>query len=76
MGISSAADLTVLRPRRWWNAKGLTWEAFGDFNQSDIDDIIDIDGLKVQWFPADYEKRGIWAKHPQRQQGKLIYLFI
>ena len=62
---SSVIDLDALYPN--WNANGLTWIAFGNFTQTDID------GLKIQWFPKDAERRGrlqdIWTRHHDRQQG-------
>ena len=58
-------DLEALAPN--WNANGLTWIAFGNFTENDIE------GLKFQWFPDDAEKRGrlqdIWTRHHERQQG-------
>eukprot|EP01036_Dinobryon_divergens_P042723 gene42723-56789_t len=62
---SSVIDLDALYPN--WHANGLTWIAFGNFSQTDIE------GLKIQWFPKDAERRGrlqdIWTRHHDRQQA-------
>ena len=62
---SSVIDLDALYPN--WHANGLTWIAFGNFSPTDIE------GLKIQWFPKDAERRGhlqdIWTRHHDRQQG-------
>ena len=62
---SSVIELDALAPN--WHANGLTWIAFGNFTQTDID------GLKIEWFPKDAERRGrlqdIWIRHHDRQQG-------
>jgi hypothetical protein len=48
-----------------WNSDGLTWVAFGNSTQEDLN------GLKNSWFPENPVRRtkvqDIWTRHPNRQ---------
>ena len=60
---STQAELAALKAD--WNEEGLSWEAFGNCSETDIE------GIKMQWFPDNAVRRGrihdVWVRHPNRQ---------
>jgi hypothetical protein len=66
--MSTTSDLDALKGN--WR-EDLTWDAFGNSVQADVD------VLKDFWFPGTYnalkriQLQDIWTRHPKRQKGKI-----